>query len=63
MHNVGDEFEFDPIKAKTNVSKHGVSFSRAIETLHDPMALTIEDPDAAGERRYVTIGMDSAGRC
>jgi uncharacterized protein len=29
--------------------------------LHDPMALTIEDIDAVGERRYVTNGLGSAG--
>jgi uncharacterized protein len=26
------------------------------------MALTIEDPDAKGEQRFVTLGMDSLGR-
>jgi hypothetical protein len=26
------------------------------------MAVTIEDPDAQGERRFVTLGMDAIGR-
>ena len=26
------------------------------------MAYTIEDPDAAGEQRFVTLGMDALGR-
>jgi uncharacterized DUF497 family protein len=30
--------------------------------LRDPAAVTIEDPDAEGERRFVTLGMDSLGR-
>jgi uncharacterized DUF497 family protein len=30
--------------------------------LRDPSAVTIEDPDAQGEQRFVTLGMDSLGR-
>jgi uncharacterized DUF497 family protein len=52
---------FDPIKAAANLRKHGVSFADAEGVLHDPMALTVEDIDAVGERRYVTIGLGSAG--
>ena len=53
---------FDPVKARTNLRKHGVSFSHAEQTLRDPMAYTIEDPDAATERRFVTLGTDALGR-
>lgn len=56
------EFEFDPIKAQTNLRKHGVSFSHAEQALRDPMAVTIEDPDAIGEQRFVSLGMDALGR-
>lgn len=52
---------FDPIKAAANLRKHGVSFADAGGVLHDPMALTVEDFDAVGERRYVTIGLGNAG--
>lgn len=52
---------FDPIKAAANLRKHGVSFADAEGVLHDPMALTVEDFDAVGERRYVTIGLGNAG--
>jgi uncharacterized DUF497 family protein len=52
---------FDPTKADANLRKHGVSFADAEGVLHDPMALTVEDIDAVGERRYVTIGLGSAG--
>jgi uncharacterized protein len=55
-------FEFDPAKARTNLRKHGVSFSHAEQALRDPMAYTIDDPDAASERRFVTLGMDALGR-
>lgn len=55
-------FEFDPSKARTNLRKHGVSFAHAEQALRDPMAFTIEDPDALSEPRYVTLGMDGLGR-
>jgi uncharacterized protein len=54
--------EFDPTKAKMNLRKHGVSFSHAEQALRDPMAFTLEDPDALGEQRFVTLGIDSLGR-
>lgn len=55
-------FEFDPAKARTNLRKHGISFSHAEQALRDPMACTIEDPDSTGELRFVTLGMDALGR-
>lgn len=62
MHNNVVEFEFDPAKAQANLRKHGVSFSHAEQALRDPMAVTIEDPDAIGEQRFVSLGMDALGR-
>jgi uncharacterized protein len=62
MHNAPVEIEFDPAKAKSNLAKHGISFAHAEQALRDPMAVTIEDPDAEGERRFVTLGMDALGR-
>lgn len=62
MHKLNASIEFDPAKARSNYRKHGVSFAHAEQALHDPMATTIEDPDAAGERRFVTLGMDALGR-
>ena len=56
------EFEFDPGKARTNLRKHGVSFAHAEQALRDEMALTFDDPDAKGEQRFVTLGMDALGR-
>lgn len=51
----------DPHKAAANLKKHGVSFPEAEGVLFDPMALTVEDIGAAGEPRFVTIGLGSAG--
>lgn len=42
-------FEFDPAKACANLQKHGISFAPAEQALRDPMALTMDDPDAIGE--------------
>jgi hypothetical protein len=39
-----------------------VSFADAEQALRDPQGLTIEDPDAEGEQRFVTLGSDSLGR-
>jgi uncharacterized DUF497 family protein len=62
MHNEDMDFEFDPAKASSNLAKHGISFSHAEQALRDALAVTIEDPDAVGEQRFVTLGMDSLGR-
>jgi hypothetical protein len=39
-----------------------VGFAHAEQVLRDPGAVTIEDPDAAGEQRFLTLGMDALGR-
>ena len=62
MHNPKIHVEFDPLKAKTNRFKHGVSFAQAEEALQNFMAITVEDPDAIGEQRFVTLGIDDSGR-
>jgi uncharacterized DUF497 family protein len=59
MHIEAVELEFDPAKAAANLKKHGVSFSHAEQALRDPAAITIEDPDAQDEQRFVTLGMDA----
>jgi len=54
-------FRFDPVKAASNLRKHGVAFAEAEGVFHDPLAVTVEDPDAEGERRFVTMGLGNAG--
>ena len=54
--------EFDPAKARSNFRKHGVSFAHAEQALRDEMAVTVEDPDAVGEQRFITLGLDALGR-
>ena len=36
-----------------------VSFAEAATVLEDDFALTREDPDSAGEQRFVTLGVSS----
>lgn len=62
MHNDHVEIEFDPAKARANLRKHRVSFSDAEQALRDQFAVTIDDPDAEGEQRFITLGMDALGR-
>lgn len=62
MHNCSVQIEFDPAKARANLAKHKVSFGHAEQALRDSDAVTIEDPDALGEQRFVTLGMDALGR-
>jgi uncharacterized DUF497 family protein len=54
--------EFDPDKAAENLRKHRVSFAHAEQALRDPAGVTVEDPDAEGESRFVMLGMDALGR-
>jgi uncharacterized DUF497 family protein len=56
------EYEWDPAKAKANLRKHGVAFADAVLALEDPRALTVADPDASGEQRFVSMGSDPNGR-
>jgi len=63
VHTIGElQFEWDPAKAAANLRKHGVSFSDAATLFFDDAAITVRDPDAAGEERFVALGRDHRGR-
>jgi uncharacterized protein len=62
MHIEDMDIEFDPDKARANLRKHKVNFAHAEQALRDPFGVTIDDPDAEGEQRFVTLGMDTLGR-
>ena len=51
-------FEWNPDKARRNVSKHGVTFEQATEVFKDPVALTIYDEEESNESedRWITLG-------
>ena len=56
-------FEWDPAKAKTNLSKHGVSFEEAATVFGDILSLTIPDPaHSQVEDRSITVGQSHSGK-
>ena len=54
--------EWDPAKAHSNFSKHGVRFADAVSALEDQLALTMRDPSSEDEERWITLGMDAEGK-
>jgi uncharacterized DUF497 family protein len=55
--------EWDPVKAKLNLKKHGVPFEEAATAISDPTAVTGSDPDhSLYEERYITFGVSERGR-
>jgi hypothetical protein len=54
-------FEYDPLKAKANWQKHGVSFAEAEFVFFDPLAIHDVDPDSIDEERFVTVGIGNSG--
>jgi uncharacterized DUF497 family protein len=54
---VGYTFEWDPIKAASNLRDHGVSFEDASTVFADPLAMLMADPDhSVDEERFVLLG-------
>lgn len=55
-------FEWDPVKARANQKKHGVSFEQGTEVFRDPLAVSIFDEDhSTDEDRWITLGATSQG--
>ena len=56
-------FEWNPIKARKNLTKHKVAFDEAATIFQDSKALSIFDPDHNElEERWITIGFSEKGR-
>jgi uncharacterized DUF497 family protein len=56
-------FEWDPAKARANLSKHGISFEEAETAFSDDFARVRPDPDhSAGEDRFLLLGLSAALR-
>ena len=57
------EFTWDPVKAASNIAKHGVSFAQAATVLLDALALTVFDAEHSqyGER-WFTLGLSAEGK-
>jgi uncharacterized DUF497 family protein len=50
-------FEWDPVKARTNYRKHGVTFEDATFVFDDPSALFEQDRTEGGEERWQALGL------
>ena len=51
-------FEWDPVKARLNQKKHGISFEDSSRVFHDPRALTLFDAEHDEiEERWITMGI------
>ena len=56
------QFDWDPVKARSNAKKHRVTFERAASVFQDPSALSQFDVShSEHEDRWVTLGLDSTG--
>ena len=56
------QFEWDPAKARSNYSKHGVTFERAASVFNDSGALSLPDEKHSGrEERWIILGLDQGG--
>ncbi|MDA3950232.1 MAG: BrnT family toxin [Spirochaeta sp.] len=56
-------FEWDHEKARSNESKHGVTFDEASGAFGDIFSITIPDPlHSTDEYRFVLIGQSHRGR-
>lgn len=56
-------FEWDPRKARRNLTIHGVSFDEASTAFQDPLSRTIADPlHSEDEERFVLLGRSHRNR-
>jgi uncharacterized protein len=56
-------FEWDSMKAKSNLVKHGVSFEESSTVFADEQSLTIDDPSHSQvEKRSITLGLAISNR-
>jgi len=56
-------FEWDPRKARRNLTIHGVSFDEASTAFRDPSSKTINDPlHSEDEERFVLLGHSHRNR-
>ena len=55
------QFEWDPVKARFNLAKHGVGFEQASTVFDDPFFITFLDQEhSTDEERYITLGFSKA---
>ena len=60
-YTAGVSFQWDPLKARANLEKHGIDFADVVGAFEDPRARTMPDPHPT-EDRFVTVALDSLVR-
>jgi len=56
-------FDWDPVKARSNLADHKVSFQLATTLFRDPLAITVYDEEhSEGEERWATLGQAENGQ-
>ena len=56
-------FEWDEVKAKENLKKHGVNFEEGKTIFNDSFLFTFPDiVHSVNEERYINIGLSANGR-
>jgi uncharacterized DUF497 family protein len=55
------DFEWDPAKARSNLTKHGISFSDVETAFYDQYAISMSDPGVSTEERFILVGTDALG--
>jgi uncharacterized protein len=52
------EFDWDPEKAQSNITKHDIAFEDAMSVFTDPLAMSRLDVyTSATEERWITVGL------
>jgi uncharacterized DUF497 family protein len=60
---MGIDFEWDPVKARENEKKHGISFREGSTAFADRLSYSIPDPDhSIGEQRFLLLGLTTNAR-
>ena len=55
-------FEWDEVKAKTNIKKHKVGFEDGKTIFNDPFLFTFpDDAHSTNEERFINIGISASG--
>jgi uncharacterized DUF497 family protein len=58
---MNQQFEWDPVKARLNSAKHGISFEEASTVFDDPLFITFLDEEhSTDEERYITLGLSKS---
>ena len=58
---MNQQFEWDPVKARLNLTKHEISFEEASTVFDDPLFITFLDEEhSTDEERYITLGLSNS---